>query len=431
MQKILKQVPLGLLSVILIGGFIASCEKEGNVVGLDQVSGDIPNLSSFDSLQVVTYTEADDSIRTDGATFSMVGSYVDPFVGRADSWFYTELRLESLSPNFGTNVFIDSVVFTLSYAGWYGDTLNQMTLRVHEVDEEIVGNSDDELYSNKDFNVTNEIGSLTFSPRPSQRKDIDGDTVAYPLSITLDSNYFRTKIIEAASADLSSNDAFRDYFKGIRVKSDGDDASILSFNTRISASGITIHYHNDTEDSLTYNLLINSNSEQFNHFEQDYSTAVFDLSTQDTVNGETQVYTQAMGGLLTIIEFPQLKDLIEKGLIINKAELIMPIDPAGTDSRYPPSERLLLVQLEDDDNKIVLADIFEGDAHFGGFYNEDKEQYTFNITRHIQNIFNRNNENSRLALLPTGSAINASRAILRGGNAPTDRMKLKIYFTKP
>lgn len=431
MQNILKQVPMGLLSLILIGGFVASCEKEGNVVGLDQVSGDIPNLSSFDTLKVITYTEADDSIRTDGASLSMVGSYDDPVIGTAESWFYTEVRLEELSPSFGTNPIIDSVVLNLSYSGWYGDTLNQMTLRVHEVDEEIVGNEDGELYSNVDFNVTNEIGSLTFSPRPSQKKEIDGEEEPFPLSIKLDTNFFRTKIIDAAAADVASNDAFVDYFKGIRIKSDGDDAAILYFNTVISASGITIHYQNDTEDSLTYNLVINTNSEQFNHFEQDYSGTSFDLDNQDKVNGEEQVYTQAMGGLLTIVEFPQLTSLIDKGLIINKAELIIPTDLIGDDPKYPPSERLLLVQLEADNNKIVLADIFEGDSHFGGFYDEDDKEYTFNITRHIQSVFNRNNDNSRLALLPTGSAINASRAILRGGSAPTDRMKLRIYFTKP
>ena len=418
-----------LLFFLVLAGFFWACEKEEGLIGLDQLSGGQPGIGSLDDFTIVSYTRADDSIRTDETSANLVGNYTDPDFGLAEASFYSHLRLGQVAPDFGTAPVLDSVVLSMVYAGWYGDTSQALTLRVFEVTDDFY--RDSSYYSNTTFSTTTELGAATINPRPTTSVVSGGDTLDPQVQIHLDNTFFFDKIITASQtgSDLDDNESFLTHFKGISVAADAGASAILYFNLTLSASSVKLYYHNST-DTNVYELVINTDNARINRFDQDFSSATINLDMQDTTNGENTVYAQAMGGLLPIIKFPDIENLRDSGFSINKAELELNIADGSTMDYEEPS-RLILVELAEDGSKEFIIDQLDNSSRFGG--EVSGSQYTFNITRHIHNIVNGTQNKWPLALVPSGSAVIANRVILNGGTAlpGASPMKLTIYYTKP
>ena len=67
----------------------------------------------------------------------------------------------------------------------------------------------------------------------------------------------------------------------------------------------------------------------------------------------------------------------------------------------------------------------------GGEYNSSDKNYTFNITRHINEIMADEIDNDTLKIFPAGGGVTANRTILNGINSSKkDKAKAIITYTK-
>lgn len=198
------------LWIIVLLGFITSCEQEDNLVGYNIV-GD--NAAHFQKTYVGLSTEniLADTLRSDRKlqVNGTIGAFSDPLFGTTKSAFYSQVRLGTLNPQFGQDAKVDSVVLSIPvyaissdsvdyqrklYKTQYTldhkdgkctikDTLTQymktvkykmdsvygnrdatMTLKVHRVIENM-GSIDSTYFSNRNFETGELFGSKTIDDK--------------------------------------------------------------------------------------------------------------------------------------------------------------------------------------------------------------------------------------------------------------------------
>ena len=199
-----------------------------------------------------------------------------------------------------------------------------------------------------------------------------------------------------------------------------------------SYSRLTLFYHNKTQDSLSYYFIItNTDCARISHFEHDYSLATDiqnQLSTSPTIQ-EDNVYVQPMAGLRTKITIPYLQNLYNNGKVaINKAELILPVEPLSADSPFVAHPILIAAIPDSVLGPLNMPDINE--QGFGGNYDPTNKLYKFNIARYIQQILNDTRKNQGIYIITNKSQITANRVQLIGGRKTlSNPMRLKITYT--
>ncbi|MGI8893536.1 MAG: DUF4270 family protein, partial [Bacteroidia bacterium] len=199
-----------------------ACTKEADVIGLElQPQSEILNAVVVDTLTLITYPLKEDSIRTDGRVMlfnNLLGSYSDPVFGPTNASFYSQFRLTSSNITFGDSPQVDSIVLSLAYAGYYGDTTTSQTISVYKMTEGI--HRDTNYYSTAEFAIDNNpVGTLTFQPKPNTNVLLDTTSVAPHIRVKLD-NSFGDEILNAGSANLANNDVWIQFLPGLYIKTD-------------------------------------------------------------------------------------------------------------------------------------------------------------------------------------------------------------------
>ncbi len=431
------------LFIVLITFF--SCKKKENDLGLAiQPQGDELNLAISDTTQLITYIEEGDTIPTDELSGdNLLGSYIDPFFGRIESSIFAQLRLSSavnFTPVSGnlTDLVVDSVRLYLKISNFYGNQQAQ--------DFEVYRLASD-FYIDSSYYSSSSIDSLTgnlvpmgmgsISPAPYTPGSVEGEFVEEPiLTIPLDENSFGWDIInQSGTGILDGNDGsgeFVEWFKGLLIKSNTtqniNEGGIVYADLLDEYSKITIFYRDTVaQDTIAYDLNFNSQSARFHRISMDNSGFYVGNELADSTLGQTQFFTQTLGGVKGKIHFPHLSEYIkDEKVIVNKAELILPAQYYALD-KYLPASQLYLTRINEDGDDVFIEDFTEG---FGGTYDFDNSQYVFNITRHINQIFSGEISNTPLSILPNQSGISANRVVFNGqATTLKDKPKLKLTFT--
>ena len=124
------------------------CKKQSQHIGESlQPNSSYIQVAFTDSNSISAEVERIDSLSTKAASYSLVGNLNDPHFGNSNLSFYTQIGLTSNSLDWGEGATIDSIVLQILYTGYYGDTLTPITLRVHEVTQDM--SSDSTYFSNK------------------------------------------------------------------------------------------------------------------------------------------------------------------------------------------------------------------------------------------------------------------------------------------
>lgn len=434
-MKAIKVFKVTLWALIVVCYVSLNSCNEPNI-GLEVLPvNDKLNPLFFDTSSIVAYTVKEDSTRTDKTVLNLLGNYDDPIFGRTSASIYTQVRLSSNNVDFGPSPVADSIVLSLAYNGYYGK-LRKLNIKVFEVLESFY--KDTAYYSNQTLNISNQpIANVSIVPAPTDSVSLDGQKYAPYLRIRMDQNFAQKFINESLSVNLSDNDNFLQFFKGIYITTSfvNTEGSILYFDLINALSQITLYYKNDSNDSLKYNFVINDNCARFNSFDHfNYVNTGNNLQQQisgDTLLGDSLLYLQAMSGLKIKLQFPNLKSFFnENNMVLNKAELIIPLENDPSQSKYAIPQKLTLVRINESGQIAYLVDQFEGESHFRGIYDATDNQYTFTITRHLQNIILNNIEDYGLYLMVSGSSINAGRVLLRGPGRSEKNFKLNITYTK-
>ena len=438
-MKLKKKAIFKMMLMIGLSAFIlSSCTKKDDIgKELVELPGDALGVGFVDTVTVISYSNFVDSFPSDEINTNMLGSYYDPEMGVTTTGFYTQIRMVTNDIDFGSKAVFDSVVLTLDYAYIYGkDSLFEQTIRVYELDQDIF--QDSTYYSNSDFQVYSpEIGNVKtiFNNRDSI---YEGKNKLHAhLRLKLDDSFGHKIFDKSGQPELSNNEEFVKYIKGLyvvadKVNSPGGD--IAGINLLSSYSRLAIFYHDD-KDTLTANFVINENTARvqvYNHHDYQDASASFiqQVVNGDTTLGEQVVYMQPMAGVKTAIRFPYLKELIKDHLIaLNKAELILQVDPSFMDFEGPPP-KIVLVKQTAEGKYLYLKDKITGepDIYLGGRYDKDKKQYYYTITRHLQSILSGEEVDYGMYLLIEGSGIIPNRVILLGSKV-SNRLRLRLFFT--
>ncbi|MFI5219797.1 MAG: DUF4270 domain-containing protein [Bacteroidia bacterium] len=416
------------ISVIVI--FLAAGCKEPENVGLDVLpENDLTGLNTTDTISLLTSTVKEDSVLASNTTLNLLGDINDEF-GNAKASFYTQALLETPNADFGANASCDSIVLSLDYAGYYGDTNSTHNFTVYQLNESI--ETDSLYFSDKIFSTSTTLGTQTIAGiKPNESLVINGITTNPHLRITLN-NSFGDTLLGAGTGPFVDNTSFLNYFKGIYVHdlvAAGNTGSIMYFGLTEAMSKITLYYHSDNGDSLDYEFLLNGTG-KVNHFEHDFSNAVFGNNFNDYDFGKNLCYVQSMAGVKTKIDFPFLNSLVQDGQIaINNAKLIISADNSNT-TLFPLHSKLVLTGIDSSGISVFLPDFLDNSVPFGGDVTSSNT-YTFTISRFFQQILSGSRTNYGLFLVANGSAVNAGQTVIGGSEHPALKMKLQLISTKP
>jgi hypothetical protein len=406
-------------SLFLLATFVLNSCDEPGVVGLEvQPSSDkieifSNNFSQADSLPAfVISTESVDSLRTDETSSLLLGKIsepYDPYFGDNIGAFVTQIALAESNIDLGNNPVVDSVIFSYSYSGYYGDLSSPINIAVNYVDLNIY--KDSVYYSNYQFSNSSNISEdlmLDFT--------ISSDTSVSPkLKMILD-NSIGQQILDLGNSNLIDNEIFQENFGCFFLNEYSlIGNSIIYLNPSGSNSNFTVYYHNSTSDTLSLSFILDGDAARINLFnEKPLSNLTIDPNLS---------YIQSMAGYKANIALENINFIKEdlEGKAINKVTLSFNVND---DSSYPPHENLSLVRVDSAVNNVFLADLsIEGTTHFGGEYSDGK--YEFNITRYFNNLLNNDSYTNQLYLLASGGAVNANRTIIDNSS-----IKISILYSE-
>ena len=420
-------IRVAILFFVAFSTIISGC-KDPDELGLEVLpASDELNMTFVDTFTITTRTVREDTLRSDELSAQLIGSYIDPYFGKSNAECFSEVLLQG-TPNFSAHQVTDSLVLKLFYKGYYGDTNTQQVIRIFRLTESM--SADSNYFSNRTFTAENTpLGTLSFMPMPNTRVVIDSDTVAAQIRIPLDLVLADSLVALNGSTTYQSNEAWRQYFKGIKLSI--DEATVVGqgcvnyfdlFNARM-----TLYYRDTANVSKNYSWVLTG--AKSNYFTHDYTGFPAGNHLQDSNYADTVTCLQGMAGLKTRFEIPFISNLKDSGnVIINRAEFKVTLTDGST-SQYPAPANLLIVSINEDGTTTSFpADYFESGSFFGGSL--DNRTYTFNLTRHLNQVLSGVRGNNGFYLVVSGSSIQASRAIVGSGKNQVYPIKLNLYYTR-
>ncbi len=524
-----------LLVTILV---ISSCDKDFNSIGGDLVGNENFLLDSQD-FTVKAYNQKVGAVETNNLPINPIGIINSSIFGKTRANFVTQLEIDPRNLNtVFSNAVIDSVVLSLPYLSnlreinvdgsgiydlqsTYSDNANQSNYQ--PIDLKVYENgyylrdfdpSQNNETRQKFFSDENPVfdgaklqllgGETSFTASAKQivifkvDSTVNKSVVPYvreytspndPTKLTrqipglrlkLDNDFFKTKIIEGPRSNLSNNNAFKNYMKGLYFKVEDAAAGSL-YNLDFTRGRVTIYYKEDlltTLDGQSFNskprktfvmnIAGNSASLLDNTDNGTYATAA---NSPNTAAGDNLLYLKGGQGSQAFIELfsaNELADLRVNKWLINYATLSFTIDDNYIANSNKPNP--LRLYLYNADTNIPIADynldisVNAGNpklnkVNYGGFQNGNK--FVLNITEHINTVINAKAENVRLGLvvtdnialignaalktpitaprlfnkIPAGSVVSPLGIVFYGSNAlpafDDKKVKFKIYYTKP
>ena len=391
-----------LILFFVITILLSACD-ESSELGLEvQPNSDkieIFNNSLTQSGQLPSFiltTESVDSLRSDEPSSLLLGSIDDLIFGENISSFLTQISLSQSNIDLGSNPIVDSVVLSYSYSGYYGDLTSLTNIQVNYSDEKIY--KDSIYYSNQDFS-----NFFTGSQDLLLDFTISPDSSSSPLlSMSLD-NSIGQQILDLGNSNLADNQTFQENFGSFWISEMSLNSNgVVYLNASGSNSSFSVYYHNDDNDSLQLNFVLDGESARVNLFNE--------KPLSNLLVNESRSYIQSMAGFQTKIELQNINyiDSILSNKAINQVTLSFNVIEDGV---FSPHQNLSLVRVDSSGNNIFLKDLtVEGATHFGGEL--DNNSYEFNITRFFSNYLINDTYTNELYLLASGGVINANRTII-------------------
>ena len=502
-----------LVSIVLF----VSCDKDYTEIGDALIGENHFDLAKYTS-SVVAYNEKITPIQSENLAVNALGIYDNPVFGKTTASFATQLILATENPIIGSNPVIESVYLDVPYfvdatktapitAGGntyeldsiYGAPKAKIKLSVFESGlymrnaDPAGGFQEAQKYftnQNTDFdnlkvgarlnNDANVAQNDEFFFDPTQHsvttKDEAGkETTTYSapsMRVKLNSTFFESKIIKAPAGKLTTNDVFKEYFRGLyfKVEQSGADSGSLAM-INFSKGTITVKYKEDlsttvgtvvTVTRVEKSIILNMSGNTVSLLEKSNPNSVYEtaINSPDRILGNDKLFLKGGEGSLAVIELfdktdvkgwdkvtktfvpgankisDELEDMRHpadgKNMLINHADLVFNIDANAMANSYEPDR----IYLYDFTNSNALIDYFTAAATtnkstskfiFGGFMKRDPNSvtvpkrgvsYKINITNHIRNLIKSDDAaNIKLGVVVTEDINNATSNKLQTANA--------------
>jgi len=425
-----------------------SC-SEADQIGLDMIESPA-RLISTDTISLQAHTLRDDSVATSLTRLNVLGYLEDPVFGNTRSSIYTETRLLSNEISLGENPQLDSVYLVLTYEGsYYGALGTELTLNVYELSENFP--EKDTLFSNFTIphipeTITKDPNGFSFYPLPQDSLVVNDEVRMPQIRIPL-SDAFGQKFIDANGTETFDNvPKYLETFKGLKIvvddnlpdsPTDGDTflgkGTMFQIDMLQLFTAVELYYHND-EDSFMKRFPINEFANNFSHiehfgFEDAHESLRAQIIDEDLSQGDSLLFLQSLGQVRTDIFLPFVDDLLDEVWLINKAELVVPVETEFINELFFVPPQLLLLRHREDGGLTPVTDYRMGLEYFGGRFDETNSLYVFNITQYFQELIDGKHPNLGLALTPFRAHERPGRVVFHGPGRLEQPMKLILYYS--
>jgi hypothetical protein len=411
--------------------FISGCNNGDFSLGRELLPGSsvVYTRNYYEAGTIRSFTYSDEKIRVDHPTFNYIGSFNDPLFGRTEGGFAAQFRLAS-NPDYDPTSTLDSLVLRLSYKHVYGDTLTKQTLKVYELN----GDLDYDAKYLSSFNLKSlanpsPLGNVSFIPKFKTDSSKVDTTIQY-VRLRLDPSLGK-KLLKMDSLQMTSNEIFLNYFKGLYIESVPVSRKGSLVGLTVAGTGMGLYYHTAKKDSLFFSYNVTSNSSNVAAFSHDYQKSAFNAHMNQEIIQDTLTYLQPTGGTKVKINIPSLnkwKDSTQ--YVISKASLVIYVDTLTTDfRRYQLPERLFLKYMDSTGTETFPKDSQLSAIYYGGAFDATTASYTFNITRHLEQIIRGEITTTSFYLVHYNRNGAAERVVLKGGNS-SQPIQLFVKYTR-
>ncbi|MBO9730961.1 MAG: DUF4270 domain-containing protein [Chitinophaga sp.] len=398
------------------------------------------------------YERYDSSVRNGNTAYAKVlGSInTDPVFGKTHAFVFTQVSLPQSAFTFeGAGQTLDSVVLSLAYSGYAGDSTGPQTFRVYRMtDTKFTIDSNYAYNKVQPYNPGELLGTATVTPLSLRDSvSIYGAKEAAQLRIKLSTAFGNELLSQKSDGAFKNDSTFRAYLKGFAIVPDtnlGTNRNMLYLNLNDARTKLTVFYKNSEKDSLRATLAFNQySSAHANYFTRNYngSQASRYINTKNP-KGDSILFLNASPGLYTRLTIPGLENF--PAVMINKAELVITQITSGASDMnniFIEPGSLSLRQYGNGDSTKIPIDYYTsgGAAYFGGtrqvitnFGGIQVVQYTFNLANTLQRFIRKLDTNNGFKLegySPLYMDVNRVKA--GGSNLSQYNIKLRIIYTKP
>ena len=381
----------------------------------------VDNIYTFDTTVNVIATNFDnlpscDTLnRPDLNALGIISN--DPYFGKTNANIYVEFKPASFPvtvPEYDAGgLIVDSVIMVLQYAYSYGDTNTVQKASVYPLTDRF---KPDSSYTTCDaFQYRNVLlGDKSYTPAGFKDSvDVPGGKVANQLRIPIDKSLAEGWLL-GASTVLSSDSAFQVTNRGFAIISDQltGGKAINYFDLSNANTGLSIYYRTnkgDKSDTTVLQFRMTGTSGEANFIERTRESSEIAQHLSQPVAGDQEVYIQSSPGNYAELKIPGLSNLSNR--VINRAELIIEqVYSSNTFDDLYTVPRMLYLDTKDtsasgkyipvpcDFNQDAIQSNF---ATLGGMAKKVKDangntvnQYVFNISRYVQSIVTRHENNA-------------------------------------
>jgi len=356
----------------------------------------------------------------------------------------------------------------------------------------VSGSNRDSAYSIREDNfvTTNILGSRQIIPRSLKDSSVDirvKDTVPIGNSLRIRlSNAFGQRLLDYDSTGVndgySSDSVFLKKVGGFALKSTGGGNSIMGFNIADNSNTKLIVYYRHDNTTTTGDIdtavafySLAGRVGTANYIGRDHNGTQVQATSGDNVK-DPFAYIQNSPGSYTTVKIPGLAGMTNSVIHLAQLQMEQVYDASDTLFNAPPY--LFLDMLDATNNKYksipyaidnswlqaanelgtILSMTTAGLNSFGSRYTFKKDvssntvkEWKFNLTRYVQyvvkkvtpvsdlrlhanfyTVINNGNPNSNdtRIIVQTAAGPAAGRARIGGGNHPTQKMKLRIVYSK-
>lgn len=473
-----------LFSLIII---VVSCKRINEATSIGgNVIPPIDGVTTFDTTMEVEafnmlFASNEDSfysVRSDGHLIGTISG--DPLFGKTYAKMFIQLKPFFYKWTFSNitnpdSLHLDSVVLVLGWQGTYGDTNTMQRFRVYEMDQANKFTIDSNyLIREQSFTYSSFLGQKDFYPY--QLKDsvkVFRDTTANQLRIRL-SNAFGNRLLKSYDTTnaYASDSAFVSKLKGFAIESDaafGGNA-LMAFGVQNEPNTkLAIYYRytkNGSQDTTVSYFNVTSVSANHNYIQRDYTGSPY-LASLGGTTPDNLIYLNNVPGGYARVNIPGLGNLSNR--IVHRAELIMQqvYDPSDKTFVLPNALFLDMYDSTISKYKVVPYDFIADASGVAferfGLYGKNSvdnsgnlvREWRFDLSRYVQNILTKkinphpirlithrflveqirtSNIDNTGAFAPYGIELNKlsgiGRVRLGGGNHPTQKMRLRIIYSK-
>lgn len=404
--------------------------------GDDDLSIIKPNPDDFvvrytDTVTVNLSTVPTDSILTDAATRLLTGSYEDVYMGKVQSVAYFQPQFSSsILPD--TKAVYDSLILSLAYEYYYGDTTQYQTFSIHKLTEDISKNT---YYNNNStpYEPT-PIATIRFKPKPNSKK---------PLYIKLSDDLGKTLFEQGKLNKLKTSEEFMAILKGVALVPDQtQNTAILGFTAANDSTAINLYHHINQADGKTTTTNSFKVNKGFNQtITNRTNTALSALGTNaktslSSLKSGNMSFIQNGTGLKTRIDIPFIKTLKSVGnVIVNRA--FLRVEPVKSSvSKYITAPATLALYTCNKNN-LLLSQVMDlnGNAVTATFVDDiinNKSYYQFDLSEYVIGLMAQENDLMETGLLLSPSADVATtftRVVFGDQKNTSGNTKLEVYYT--